>query len=419
MQFAHFGVEPYKKKRSTTMDTYMTIELTFTNNAFNAKATITPDTSIKEKSFSFILNNNLHISEITCNGKKVDFKKVAEETPEFRSTCQCIKIDSKENINNIEINYSGTIAFTFSNGTGSCWHNIITKDIKSLSWYSVWFPQKTSIAINHDKVIITDGNELFVVKGIFNESQNTWEYGGKGYDPFNIVAYRKEALQTISNEYMNIYFIDDKIAEQAETSSAIYKEVIDFFNGDLFRKIDIPVLDIACASPAILIGGGYRRRDFMWCTTLGNNDTETAWLNAHETAHVWCSGANPATWEDWLNETTAEWAALLFALSKKDTALFDFIINPKLERCHTLPPIKTADGSRPPGVHDKGTVLFYEMYKKFGEESVRVAVRTFTDLQEKNTQSFLETLACNGHDEIAAFINKGVYPCCNSAYPNN
>jgi len=390
------------------MDTYMNIELSFTDKAFNAKAIIIPDKSIKEKSFSFILNNDLYISEIICDGEKTSFEKVSEEQPEFRPLSQRIKIDRKEYIKNIEIIYSGTIAFTFGNGNGSCWHNIITDDFKSLSWYSVWFPQETSIGIDHDKVIIINENELFLVKGIYNESQNTWEYGGRGYDPYNIVAYRKEALKLISNEYMNIYFIDEQIEKQAEKSNILYQEIIKFFNGDLFNKIDIPVLDIACASPAITVGGGYRRKDFMWCTTLGNNDMEIAWLNAHETAHVWCSGANASTWEDWLNETTAEWASLLFALNKNDTALFDFIINPKLEKYHTLPPIKTADGSRPVGVHDKGTVLFYEVYKKFGKDSVRFAVRTFTDLQEKNTNSFLKKLMNNGYNEMAEFINEGL-----------
>lgn len=93
----------------------------------------------------------------------------------------------------IVIKYSGSVLFSIENRT--CWHNIITNDIKSLSWYSVWYPQETSLEIDHDKVIILDGNDYFLIKGDFDETRNVWEYGDKGYDPYNIMVYRKEVLK--------------------------------------------------------------------------------------------------------------------------------------------------------------------------------------------------------------------------------
>ena len=375
----------------------MEIILEFSDNAFKAAAVITPGTEINITDFSFILNDNLAISEITCNGRKINYEVLSTITPSFRTLSKSILIKDDDYIRDITIKYYGSV-------TG--WHNIITRDIKSLSFYSVWFPQETSIPITHDKVTIPNGQDYFVIKGTYEK--NTWEYGGKGYDPFNIVAYRKEGLKTVSNPFMNIYFIDENISEQAEKSVAVYREIIDFYNGNLFNQVEMPVLDIACASPAIITGGGYRRKGFMWCTSLGNNDNEIAWLNAHETAHVWCTGANGDSWEDWLNETTAEWASLLFALHKNDTALFDYILKPKLEKADLLPPIKTADGSRPDGVHDKGTVLFYELYTLFGVKAVRKAVRLFAGLQHKTTTSFVKSLYDMGENNIADFINEGI-----------
>lgn len=79
------------------------------------------------------------------------------------------------------------------------------------------------------------------------------------------MVYRKDALKITTNPYMNIYYIDDSINEHAIKSEMVYRDIIEFYNGDLFRFLDIPVLDIACTSPAITIGGGYRRKDFMWC----------------------------------------------------------------------------------------------------------------------------------------------------------
>ena len=384
----------------------MNIDISFTDCTFSVTARILPDVTVTEKSFSFLLNNELHISEIVCNGKNVDFKKVSEEKPEFRSLSQKIFFHSEENITDILIKYFGSVAFSFEKRT--CWHNIITKDIKSLSWYSVWYPQETSITINHDNVIIEDGKDYFLVKGVYDESQNIWKYGDRGYDPYNIMAYRKEALKTISSPNMNIYFVDDSIKAHAEKLEYVYRDILDFYNGDLFYQKVIPTLDVACASPAITVGGGYRRKDFMWCTTLGNNDLETAWLLAHETAHIWCSGANCNSWEDWLNETTAEWASLLFAFCKNNISLFNYILKPKLEKYKFLPVIKTPDGSRPEGVHEKGTILFYKVYKTFGVEAVRSVVRAFADLEHRNTASLLQKLYQDHQDEIADFIKNGI-----------
>ena len=376
----------------------MEISLEFLDETFTATATITPDSEINITEFSFILSDSLIISRVTCNGRKIDYEMLSTITPPFRISSKNILVKCDDYIRNITIEYHGK-------ATG--WHNIITRDIKSLSYYSVWFPQDTSIPITHDKVIIPNGQDYFVVKGIYDK--DVWEYGGKGYDPFNIVAYRKERLKTISNPFMNIYFIDSNISEQAEKSVALYREILDFYNGNLFKQIKIPILDIACVSPAITTGGvGYRRKDFMWCTSLGNNDNEIAWLNAHETAHIWCTGADCGTWEDWLNETTAEWASLLFAIHKNDSELFDYILKPKLKKANLLPPIKTEDGSRPDGVHIKGTVLFYEMYKLFGVDAVRKAVRLFTDIEHKTTASFVQSLYDMDESSIADFIKEGI-----------
>lgn len=384
----------------------MNINISFSDYAFSATARILPDVIVRDKSFSFLLNNELHIHEIICNGKHVDFRKVSEEKPEFRPLSQKILFHSEEKITDILIKYSGSVAFSFEKRT--CWHNIITKDIKSLSWYSVWYPQETSIKINHDNVIIEDGKDYFLVKGVYDENQNVWKYGDKGYDPYNIMAYRKEVLKTISSANINIYFIDDSIRVHAERLEYVYQDILDFYNGDLFCRKVIPTLDVACASPAITVGGGYRRKDFMWCTTLGNNDLETTWLLAHETAHIWCFGANCNSWEDWLNETTAEWASLLFALHKNDIVLFDYILEPKIKKYNLFPTIKTPDGSRPDGVHEKGTILFYKIYKTFGAEAVRSVVRAFVDLEYKNTASLLQKLYNDNQNKIADFIKNGI-----------
>lgn len=74
----------------------------------------------------------------------------------------------------------------------------------------------------------------------------------------------------------------------------------------------------------------------------------------------------------------------------------------------TLPPIKTPDGARPDGVHDKGTVLFYKIYKDIGFDSMKKVIRCFTDLENKNTYEYLNALRKNGFSHVADVIKENL-----------
>lgn len=378
----------------------MSVTVRFQKNQLHAWAHIKiPRNPPKE--LSFLLNRDIRIGQITGN-TKIEFKKTGEETPPFKSLSQHISVRGEEALREIFIEYSGEVQFDPKQQKN--WYNSISEDIISLSSYSVWYPQKVSVDLEVNRVMIPNGRDWFVVKAGYDVASDTWVYEDQAFDPYNIVAFRKDKLQKISTPHMNVFFVDSSIREKAEKAQEFYKEILDYYNGNLFERRTVPILDIACCYPDIKTGGGYRRKDLMWCVSLGDGDQEIAWQLAHETAHIWCTGADMESWEDWLNETTAEWASLLFALQKRDMTLFEFILKPKKERFHSLPAIKTTDGSRPAGVHDKGTILFYHIFQKVGYEAMRQVIRCFAQLKEKNTENFLVELRHNDLAPIADMI---------------
>ena len=376
----------------------LSIRLKFTGNEINVRATIEFSRPVKET--EFILGNSFAIESIENDNYPIHWEKTGELHPEYRSYSQKIKISCEYPITGFSLAYHGPLAYAG--------YNIITEEIKALSWYSVWFPQDFPLNITHDEVIIEDARDLFIVKGIFDDEKGTWHYGGSGYDQFNIIAYKKNVLHTLSNDLINIYFIEDDIGKYADITTKTYKDILDFYNGFLFRQMELPVLDIACVSPAIKTGGAYQRKGLFFTPDLGNDDLYRTWILAHETAHNWCQGADGLTWEDWLNETTAEWASLLYALNNNNQKLFHWIIDSKIERAKNYPPIKTIDGSRPQGIHEKGTILFYEIYKKYGKEPIKKMVRGFTDLDKKNTENFIEMIKMEIGYDVADDIIKGI-----------
>jgi hypothetical protein len=357
----------------------------------------------KMPDITFILNNDFIIDDVFAENTRIQWEKINEIKPEFRCNCQNIKIIASDHIDNFEIGYHGKV--------NDCWYNIVTDDITALSSYSAWYPQ--GLPFNgpcKDIVTFENSEKYFVVKGTYDKFREQWSYGEEGYDPFNVIIYKKDKLKVISNEYINIYYVDPNIEKFIDKIEQIYKNILHFYNGGLFKQHELSILDIACVSPALTVGGAYRRKDLIFLTSISENELRFEYLLAHETAHEWCGGADASTWEDWLNETTAEWASLLYALEYDNDDLFHLILDQKLERMskNNYPPIKTADGSRPDGVHDKGTILFYDIYKKQGKDVLVKMVRGFTDLEKKDTENYINQIEKNIDKEVAEEIKKRI-----------
>ncbi|MEZ3421252.1 MAG: hypothetical protein K1V95_04955 [Eubacterium sp.] len=383
----------------------MKIDLKLYDNSFTTEAHIKCPFN-NRKQISFYLNKDLKILSIKSN-TAVSFKITEETTLAFRSPAQKVEITGKKPIRGLQISYAGAVQFNAEKKKN--FNNIITKDIVSLSWYSVWFPQEPPFRINRNSVIIHNASEWYVLKAKYDAKNKSWKYSNPFYDPYNIVAYRKSKLSIISNRYMNIYTIERNKKEIFQNFSKTYENIMNYYNGNLFKRKHIRFLDVPLIAPAIIVPEtAYVRRGLLWCSTFGETENEMIRLWAHETAHNWCHGADTNSWEDWLNETTAEWATLLFALRSDNESLFESMLLPKIKKYKELPDIRTADGSRPEGVHDKGTVLFYKVYLETDLETMETILRCFSDLKIKNTRRFLKKLKQKKLFKAAEIIENGL-----------
>ncbi|MDR2605996.1 MAG: hypothetical protein LBC38_01780 [Oscillospiraceae bacterium] len=131
-------------------------------------------------------------------------------------------------------------------------------------------------------------------------------------------------------------------------------------------------------------------------------------LLAHEIGHNWFADADVDTWEDWLNETGAEWAALLYALHLGDEELFTRELESSTSGYANTPAIKTSDGSRPyEGVHSRGTALFYSIYLKYGADTVLWLLQTLAELSTPTTAYFISAVKAQ-RPELAEYIEYGL-----------
>ena len=367
----------------------MKISLRFEGERLFAEAEISLDKSVQE--LSFILNRGLEISEILCSEKPVPITVEAEYEPLFCAEVKKYSVKCGGDFDSVKICYGGQI-----NG----WHNIITDDIIEVNRYGVWLPCELSQAVSISAEI-SGCEKYFLVKGGFDGG--TWRYGAGEWD-MNLILYRKSVLKNVSGKHIDIYYADGSLKVAAEFSKNIFEDVLDYYTTELFRRDYSKHTEMACLYPALTSGGAYKRDGLIVCISPGTDEKEAITVNAHELAHEWCTGADVGSWEDWLNETTAEWSMLLYCLDRNKTDIFNKMIAEHIEKYSELPPIKTADGSRPEGVHTKGTVVFYELYKAFGAETVKSVIRLFAGLDVKTTERLLGKMREQGLTEAAEML---------------
>jgi hypothetical protein len=298
-------------------------------------------------------------------------------------------------------------------GKISGWANIVEDRRIALSFYSAWFPQEPSIPLNL-AFTMADMEDYFVLNAKYCTEDKTWHYGEGGYDVGNIIALKKGEYYAAKTGNFTFYYINEK--EQIVGSYLVhyYGDIIAFYN-ELFgpkehEKFDYVSLGIKDGS------GAYFRKELVVADRMDYNlhdenavRLDAASLLAHELGHNWFMGAKTDCWEDWLNETGATWASILYALKKGDNDLLGQLLEWPQKHYLEAPVIQSPDGSRPnEGVHERGTMMLYELYKAYGTEIIIIILKTFVEIPEKTTASLLAALRAKIGDDIPDLIEKGL-----------
>jgi aminopeptidase N len=118
-------------------------------------------------------------------------------------------------------------------------------------------------------------------------------------------------------------------------------------------------------------------------------------LIAHEVAHEWWNGAPTNNFEDWLNESFAEYASLMAIRAKFGYDIFEEWIQYKEFRSRGTPPIlqsKTIIRAQTASLYDKGPLILYKLEKRIGEELFQKFLSELIIHNIKSTDNLLKLL---------------------------
>ena len=180
---------------------------------------------------------------------------------------------------------------------------------------------------------------------------------------------------------------------------------------EIFSQAEISKIDVVVLGNGDL-GGAYNRGHLIVLgeppASMPTEDLARMLMYqmfAHELGHIWFGRAEVSGFEDWLNETGAEWSALLFLLHIGKTDIFDKWIEMHYDNHKRFgEAIRPNDFHHPDAIHDSGVVLIHMLYEKYGKNAVLSILRILSKMEKQNTDDFLAQLEGSYRKEIADFI---------------
>lgn len=145
-------------------------------------------------------------------------------------------------------------------------------------------------------------------------------------------------------------------------------------------------------------GGGYARKGLI-VLQVGEyrlDDPYNFKYVAHEAAHLWWTGAPTDTWEDWLNESFAEYSAMLAVKAKYGQQTFDAVLEAKRERSRGSRPIRSIERNDEDAylvLYSQGPVLLNDLNGAIGEHASVALFRRMLREGVNTTSGFIRILA--------------------------
>lgn len=141
-------------------------------------------------------------------------------------------------------------------------------------------------------------------------------------------------------------------------------------------------------------GGGFARRGLVVLSDLRKADDPASLCRylGHEIGHLWWTGATVDSYEDWMNESFAEYSALMLLREKVSTAAYDFRIQQDIAKSVGAPPIFGLDRNDKAAqvvLYSKGPMILKRLEDQIGPKAFRELLRGMYSGHVHNTAEFL------------------------------
>ncbi|MEW5249821.1 gluzincin family metallopeptidase [Microbulbifer sp. 2201CG32-9] len=392
-------------------------QVVLTENTIAADIHILPNQSLKiDEDLVMVINQNVKISSLTCskseNPIKFNIDLHGEPGNTFLPSSRKILFDwpiLNGKYCNLEISYMAPI-------DKLNYFRIWETDSAGVEMglYSAWYPvligpSPLGIGPFSVDLNVTVPEKWGIASNAVVESlrmENTYKLK-RDYENFDLVLFAGPNVVLESMRYkevnLNISYMKAKesITSIAETSISAL-EYMEVLNGNLPSKINNRLQFLI--TPRVK-GPSYSRGNF-WALTTSDNQEDTTNLIFHETAHFWWNKAETSTWEDWLNESFAEYTSWLARSHFSGSKIKD-IVDKNRSKLLGLPEIYNLSRKDPKAtavLYIKGPVILFDLHQKIGDKKFKILLKKLQGYKELSTSDLLiELQALTTHKNIEWF----------------
>ncbi|MTI48694.1 M1 family aminopeptidase [Sporosalibacterium faouarense] len=288
--------------------------------------------------------------------------------------------------------------------------NRVTSDWVELGLYTPWFPLDKNMRLFTYNMKLSVDNEYSVVgNGKTEKSENSWIIKNpQGDFDCVILASKDLKVKQVIRDKINVkLYYTDLIDKGTVRYTLKSTQGIIVAYSDIFGKIDNQEMKIVYAKRKK--GGGYARKDFIVLSSRLDDNISSFKSLAHELAHLWWKNAPTDTWEDWLNESFAEYSALLAIKKELGEKHFIELIKSKQESIEGLPSIKGIQRDHEKAysvLYDKGCILLYRLENKIGHDRFKLLFMLINEEKVDSTEKFLSLLSKVTDKKIVKWFEK-------------
>jgi len=276
--------------------------------------------------------------------------------------------------------------------------NRISPEWTELGLYTPWFPLAADLREFTYRVRVTsDDGGRCLSAGAMRPIPDGWQVQSLQPDR-DCVLISAPDLRIIDGACADVIYASDDHRPLAELALADCEWLLVDYATRFGSLTDTTKLRLVIAPRSK--GGGYARHGLVVVTPdgLGDRNLALRWL-AHETAHLWWRNADTTTWEDWLNESFAEYCAVTALRRRLGEAIAGALLAAKHERIVGLPPIRGLarnDAHAQPVLYDKGCLVLTGLAGRIGDRAMAELLRRAWQEQVRSTDALLSLL-----DQIA------------------
>ncbi len=349
-------------------------------------------------SLSLFVHENLEIKSVESRflRKYRVREKEAGEMIFAREACR-IDFDFKRKIKkgekvNLRIEYSGRPGII-----SSCEINRITEEFVELGIFSPWFPALSYYQTFTFEYEIEMPPQYKLKSNCDLEFKDGIWHGVKNTKARNIFIFASKSVETHSEGQVQLTYVPGLNEEIGERSFEYSKWLFDFYSkkyGDTSDSVEIVLVPRKN-------GCGYSANGMVILGTILEDESDEQVIQdyfrhiSHGIAHIWWHLADSRSYEDWLNESFAEYSMLMAVREYFGKMAYNRLLKEKRELSRNLPPVIGTGKNNPEYfsvAYEKGCFLLSKLENEMGSELFDGFLKVLFENKISNTENFLREL---------------------------